>query len=168
MCPIAPCMVLGSCARAAAVARSRPVRCSSSVVEHPLGKGEVESSILSCSTIRLPKNTEKNADFERRRSLAKWNEKEPIPPEPSKNWGENWRATICIFPPPRQNLRVLHAAEPAEASAPPLRFLWSPIRGVMRASLQTGPRTWDQDRRSARRIVPGPPINARGIEQARR
>jgi hypothetical protein len=27
-------------------------RCSSSVVEHSLGKGEVESSILSCSTIR--------------------------------------------------------------------------------------------------------------------
>ena len=26
-------------------------RCSSSVVEHSLGKGEVESSILSCSTI---------------------------------------------------------------------------------------------------------------------
>ena len=26
------------------------VRCSSSVVEHSLGKGEVESSILSCST----------------------------------------------------------------------------------------------------------------------
>jgi hypothetical protein len=25
--------------------------CSSSVVEHSLGKGEVESSILSCSTI---------------------------------------------------------------------------------------------------------------------
>ncbi len=28
-----------------------PERCSSSVVEHSLGKGEVESSILSCSTI---------------------------------------------------------------------------------------------------------------------
>jgi hypothetical protein len=28
-----------------------PRRCSSSVVEHSLGKGEVESSILSCSTI---------------------------------------------------------------------------------------------------------------------
>ena len=27
--------------------------CSSSVVEHSLGKGEVESSILSCSTIIL-------------------------------------------------------------------------------------------------------------------
>jgi hypothetical protein len=46
-------MVLGSCARAASVARSRLVRCSSSVVEHPLGKGEVESSILSCSTIKI-------------------------------------------------------------------------------------------------------------------
>ena len=29
-----------------------PRRCSSSVVEHSLGKGEVESSILSNSTIR--------------------------------------------------------------------------------------------------------------------
>src|SRR5271156_3847874 len=29
----------------------RPRCCSSSVVEHSLGKGEVESSILSCSTI---------------------------------------------------------------------------------------------------------------------
>ncbi len=29
-------------------------RCSSSVVEHSLGKGEVESSILSCSTIFFP------------------------------------------------------------------------------------------------------------------
>ncbi len=29
----------------------RYLRCSSSVVEHSLGKGEVESSILSCSTI---------------------------------------------------------------------------------------------------------------------
>ena len=29
-------------------------RCSSSVVEHSLGKGEVESSILSCSTILSP------------------------------------------------------------------------------------------------------------------
>ena len=32
---------------------SPPARCSSSVVEHSLGKGEVESSILSCSTISL-------------------------------------------------------------------------------------------------------------------
>ena len=31
-----------------------PQRCRSSVVEHPLGKGEVESSILSGSTIRPP------------------------------------------------------------------------------------------------------------------
>ena len=30
------------------------VRCGSSVVEHPLGKGEVESSILSRSTIKPP------------------------------------------------------------------------------------------------------------------
>ncbi len=30
-------------------------RCSSSVVEHPLGKGEVESSILSCSTSKINK-----------------------------------------------------------------------------------------------------------------
>ena len=30
--------------------------CSSSVVEHSLGKGEVESSILSCSTIFSPAN----------------------------------------------------------------------------------------------------------------
>ena len=29
------------------------IRCSSSVVEHSLGKGEVESSILSCSTIHM-------------------------------------------------------------------------------------------------------------------
>ena len=32
----------------------RPGCCSSSVVEHSLGKGEVESSILSCSTINSP------------------------------------------------------------------------------------------------------------------
>ncbi len=32
----------------------RIARCSSSVVEHSLGKGEVESSILSCSTILTP------------------------------------------------------------------------------------------------------------------
>jgi hypothetical protein len=31
----------------------RPRCCSSSVVEHSLGKGEVESSILSCSTIHF-------------------------------------------------------------------------------------------------------------------
>ena len=30
---------------------ARKARCCSSVVEHTLGKGEVESSILSCSTI---------------------------------------------------------------------------------------------------------------------
>ena len=32
-------------------------RCSSSVVEHSLGKGEVESSILSCSTIKSLENS---------------------------------------------------------------------------------------------------------------
>ena len=32
-------------------AQARFGGCSSSVVEHSLGKGEVESSILSCSTI---------------------------------------------------------------------------------------------------------------------
>ena len=37
-------------------AASAKVRCCSSVVEHSLGKGEVESSILSCSTIYLNKN----------------------------------------------------------------------------------------------------------------
>ena len=34
-------------------------RCCSSVVEHPLGKGEVESSILSNSTISLASNLNK-------------------------------------------------------------------------------------------------------------
>ncbi len=33
------------------LSRRKVLRCSSSVVEHSLGKGEVESSILSCSTI---------------------------------------------------------------------------------------------------------------------
>ncbi len=35
----------------------RYLRCSSSVVEHSLGKGEVESSILSCSTIKSLENS---------------------------------------------------------------------------------------------------------------
>ncbi len=43
------------CLRQATVASVRrdPVCCRSSVVEHSLGKGEVESSILSGSTISL-------------------------------------------------------------------------------------------------------------------
>jgi hypothetical protein len=39
------------CERRVALDAPWPVCCSSSVVEHSLGKGEVESSILSCSTI---------------------------------------------------------------------------------------------------------------------
>ena len=38
-----------------------PRRCSSSVVEHTLGKGEVESSILSCSTIFFRRNSTRSA-----------------------------------------------------------------------------------------------------------
>ena len=53
-----------------------------------LGKGEVESSILSCSTIQTPENTEKNVHFEERRSFSKWNEKEPIPQKIRGNLGK--------------------------------------------------------------------------------
>jgi hypothetical protein len=37
--------------------------CSSSVVEHSLGKGEVESSILSCSTITPPRTLWRLQEF---------------------------------------------------------------------------------------------------------
>ena len=39
------------------------------LLEHPLGKGEAESSILSCSTTQLPGNTEKNTDSRAEHSL---------------------------------------------------------------------------------------------------
>jgi hypothetical protein len=45
------------CERRVALDAAWPVCCSSSVVEHSLGKGEVESSILSCSTTIFPCNS---------------------------------------------------------------------------------------------------------------
>ena len=41
----------GAYGRSRSLSAATPRCCSSSVVEHSLGKGEVESSILSCSTI---------------------------------------------------------------------------------------------------------------------
>src|SRR5271165_5287676 len=55
-------------------ARRAPRRCSSSVVEHSLGKGEVESSILSCSTIafnRLRLATERHSAATGANALAR-------------------------------------------------------------------------------------------------
>ena len=50
--PVRGCAGQGVTLDAAGV--GQPVCCRSSVVEHSLGKGEVESSILSGSTIQLP------------------------------------------------------------------------------------------------------------------
>ncbi len=43
------------------LSRRKVLRCSSSVVEHSLGKGEVESSILSCSTTQFARAGRPNA-----------------------------------------------------------------------------------------------------------
>ena len=81
-------MLLRSCAKAAAVARSRPVRCSSSVVEHPLGKGEAESSILSCSTTYLPDFIEKNTGSRAEHSLFPKEQNAIIPQDSPANLGK--------------------------------------------------------------------------------
>jgi hypothetical protein len=52
----------GACGRSRTLSAATPKRCSSSVVEHSLGKGEVESSILSCSTIFLNKINRNGTD----------------------------------------------------------------------------------------------------------
>jgi hypothetical protein len=108
---------LHPCSPCGRFAPPRPLRCRSSVVEHSLGKGEVDSSILSGSTSGDANGSAAFDDFRRKRSATENPAKSGNNPVTSANSdtlvtrGDAFRSVSCAV---RCNLAPLWESRAAQ------------------------------------------------------